>query len=217
MTWERFKMAMTDKYFPRTVHLQKERDFIRLEQGDRTVAEYEAEFAKLSKYAPTLVSDEASRARRLEEGFRADIRHAVANFELDTYEQVLNKALVVERGLVDAKKKKDEDGKKRNEPASGFNDNGSAKKFGNRGFGGNANKGTQGNKLQCSRCGRNHLDKDCRWNTGACFSCGEMGHRVAECPKRDPTKDKNDASKGTLATLLGPTYGRVYQHQPKQD
>lgn len=147
VTWERFKAALTDKYFPRTVRVQKERDFIRLEQGDRTVTEYEAEFSKLSKYAPTLVADEVSRARRLEEGLRADIRHAVANFELGTYEQVLNKALVVERGLVDAKKKKDEDGKKRNEPTSGFNDNGPAKKFGNRGFGGNANKGTQGTKL----------------------------------------------------------------------
>lgn len=53
--------------------------------------------------------------------------------------------------------------------------------------------------------------------TGACFSCGEMGHRVGEGPKRDLTRDKNDAVKGTLATLLGPNYGRVYQHQPKHD
>ena len=217
MTWDRFKTALTDKYFPRTIRVQKERDFIRLEQGDRTVVEYEAEFVRLSKYAPTLVADEISRPRRLEEGLGENIRHVVANFELTTYEQVLNKALVVERGMVEALKKKDEETKKRSEPSGGFNGTGSSKKFNNRGTGGNANKGNQGGKLQCSRCGRNHLDKDCRWNTGACFSCGEMGHRVAECPKRDPTRDKDNGNKATLAALLGPNYGRVYQHEPKEN
>ncbi|XP_017239869.1 uncharacterized protein LOC108212659 [Daucus carota subsp. sativus] len=85
MTWDRFKTALADKYFPRTVHVQKERDFIRLDKGDETVVEYEEEFARLSKYAPTLVANEINRARRLEEGLRENIRHAVANFELTTY------------------------------------------------------------------------------------------------------------------------------------
>ena len=65
-TWAKFKKALVDKYFPRTIRVQKERDFIRLEQGRKTVSEYEAVFAKLAKYAPTLVDNESSRARRLE-------------------------------------------------------------------------------------------------------------------------------------------------------
>ncbi|XP_074324251.1 uncharacterized protein LOC141661167 [Apium graveolens] len=81
-TWAKFKKALEDKYFLRTVRLQKERDFIRLQQGDRTVIQYEAEFAKLTKYASTLVADESSRARRLEEGLRSDIGNSVASFEL---------------------------------------------------------------------------------------------------------------------------------------
>lgn len=35
-----------------------------------TVAEYEAEFAKLAKFAPKLVLDEESRARMFEEGLK---------------------------------------------------------------------------------------------------------------------------------------------------
>ncbi|XP_074336919.1 uncharacterized protein LOC141674094 [Apium graveolens] len=81
-TWTKFKKALEDKYFPRTVHLQKERDFIWLQQGERTVIEYKAEFIKLAKYASTLVADESSRARRLEEGLQRDIWNSVALFEL---------------------------------------------------------------------------------------------------------------------------------------
>ncbi|XP_028099780.1 uncharacterized protein LOC114299271 [Camellia sinensis] len=46
-TWERFKNAFNEKYFPRSVHLQKQREFLKLKQGNKTVAEYEAEFTKL--------------------------------------------------------------------------------------------------------------------------------------------------------------------------
>ncbi|XP_074327565.1 uncharacterized protein LOC141665479 [Apium graveolens] len=103
-TWAKFKKALEEKYFPRTVRLQKERDFIRLQQGERTIIQYEAEFAKLAKYASNLVADESNRARRLEEGLRSDIRNFVASFELHTYEVVLNMALVIERGLAESEK-----------------------------------------------------------------------------------------------------------------
>ncbi|XP_017233498.1 uncharacterized protein LOC108207573 [Daucus carota subsp. sativus] len=172
-TWETFTESFKDKYFPRTIRAKLERDFIRLEQGEKqTVSEYEAKFARLAKYAQDLVVDEVSRARRFEEGLRSEIKRHVV---------VLNKALVVERGLTVEDEKKDYEPKKRAEPTSGFNENGQVKKFNNRG---NFNRRDSGARLSCSRCGRNHLDKDCRWNTRACFSCGETGHKVAECPKR---------------------------------
>ncbi|XP_074360595.1 uncharacterized protein LOC141700813 [Apium graveolens] len=51
-------------------------------------------------YVPTLVAGEISRARRFEEGLRNEIKRHVAAFELNSYKMVLNKALIVERGLV---------------------------------------------------------------------------------------------------------------------
>lgn len=111
--------------------------------------EYEAEFARLSKYAPTLVVDEASKAKRLEEGLRENIRHGVAAFELPTYEVVLNKALVIERGILEVEKKKENSNNKRSGSATCY------RPFkGHNSSGGNsyANKGNQGNQDQCSRC-----------------------------------------------------------------
>ena len=35
---------------------------------------------------------------------------------------------------------------------------------------------------KCSRCARSHADKDCHWNTRACFSCGQKGHKIVEFP-----------------------------------
>ncbi|XP_075636932.1 uncharacterized protein LOC142609209 [Castanea sativa] len=62
---------------------------------------------------------------------------------------------------------------------------------------------------KCSRCGRPHAS---HWNTGACFSCGQRGHRIAECPQRKegqtiprPTTGQNQG-----ASQRPKTQGRVY-------
>ena len=70
-----------------------------LEQGNMTVSQYEAEFARLARFAPTLVVDEDSKARRFEEGLRPRIKTFVIAFELTTYRALVNKALLIERGL----------------------------------------------------------------------------------------------------------------------
>lgn len=49
VTWKRLKASPNDKHFFGTVY--KRRDFIRLKQGDKIVAEYEAKFSKIVKYA----------------------------------------------------------------------------------------------------------------------------------------------------------------------
>ena len=114
-------------------------------------------------------------------GLRSEIKRRVAAFELNSYKMVLNKGLVVERGLIIDDGKKDRKTKKMAEPLNRFNETGASRKFNIRGNGGNVNRASSGNKLSCSRSRRNHLDKDCRWNTGACFSCGEIGYKVSEC------------------------------------
>ncbi|KAL5553941.1 hypothetical protein UlMin_041342 [Ulmus minor] len=96
-TWEMFKNEFFNQYFPKSVRREKVREFSRLEQGNKTIAEYEASFARLAKFAPDLVATEESRARRFEEGLRASIKQAVTPFKIITYSGVVNKALLVER------------------------------------------------------------------------------------------------------------------------
>nr|POF21029.1 hypothetical protein CFP56_53754 [Quercus suber] len=87
---------------------------------------------------------------------------------------VVSKALLVEMGLNEALADRDNNQKKRlgKERSSCFQ----SKK-----------QGTQHADTKalpkCSRCGRPYVDKDCHWNTGACFSYGQRGHRIAECPQ----------------------------------
>ncbi|XP_057747105.1 uncharacterized protein LOC130966333 [Arachis stenosperma] len=38
--------------------------------------------------------------------------------------------------------------------------------------------------LVCSRCGKDHGNRACRYGTHTCFSCGEYGHISRNCPKR---------------------------------
>ena len=51
-----------------------EEQFIRLQQLNRSVDEYAAEFLRLSQFAPYMVSDEEKRASRFQHGLKMDIQ-----------------------------------------------------------------------------------------------------------------------------------------------
>ena len=106
-TWELFKSVFYEKYFPKSIRFQKEKEFIKLTQGNMTIAQYEAEFSRLAKSAPTMVVDEETKARRFEDGLRFRIKQGVVPFELTTFRAVVSKALLVEMGLNEAQSKRD--------------------------------------------------------------------------------------------------------------
>ena len=47
MTWQKFLEVFNENYFPNSLREQKATEFLTLEQGNMTVAEYEAEFTSL--------------------------------------------------------------------------------------------------------------------------------------------------------------------------
>ena len=57
-TWLNFMREFNAKFFPPLVQERKEDEFIRFRQGTQTVAEYESQFTRLSKFAPELVMTE---------------------------------------------------------------------------------------------------------------------------------------------------------------
>ena len=52
IVWRQFREAFYNKYFPDGVRQQKVGEFVRLEHRDLTVAQYEAMFTELSRFAP---------------------------------------------------------------------------------------------------------------------------------------------------------------------
>ena len=55
MTWEVFKKAFLDRFFPREIWEAKVVEIINILQGGISVNEYSLKFTKLSKYAPSFV------------------------------------------------------------------------------------------------------------------------------------------------------------------
>ncbi|KAK2992067.1 hypothetical protein RJ640_026585, partial [Escallonia rubra] len=79
--------------------------FLKLEQGeDKTVKEYEARFARLSRFATHVIDTEERRATRFMNGLRHGIRKFLTAVTLDTYGQVLHKVQRVEKE-VEARRK----------------------------------------------------------------------------------------------------------------
>ncbi|KAK2986322.1 hypothetical protein RJ640_028980 [Escallonia rubra] len=113
MTCERFKSIFFEKYFPHNVKDQKEEEFLKLEQGDMIVAQYEAKFTSLSRYAPHLVDIENRKARRFEKGLKRDIKNKLLALKLSTYANVTERAEILDADYEEFQKEKEEQRHKR--------------------------------------------------------------------------------------------------------
>ncbi|KAK3036488.1 hypothetical protein RJ639_030835 [Escallonia herrerae] len=75
---------------------QKEEEFLKLVQNDMTVAQYEAKFTSLSRYAPHQVDIENHKARRFEKGLRRGIKNMCLALMLSTFAKVVKRAEILE-------------------------------------------------------------------------------------------------------------------------
>ncbi|KAA3473168.1 hypothetical protein EPI10_023570 [Gossypium australe] len=78
LTWEFFKTAFQGKYVGASYVDARRREFLNLTQGDRSVAEYEAKFLRLSRYARGMVATGYERCVRFEDGLRDNLRVLIA-------------------------------------------------------------------------------------------------------------------------------------------
>jgi Retroviral aspartyl protease/RNase H-like domain found in reverse transcriptase/Reverse transcriptase (RNA-dependent DNA polymerase)/Integrase zinc binding domain/Retrotransposon gag protein/Zinc knuckle len=97
MDWPAFKDVFYEQYFPDSIRNQKEIEFMELVQANMTVAQYDAKFTELSRFATHLVNDESRKARLFERGLRDEIRSDVIALKLPLKSQVLDRALIIER------------------------------------------------------------------------------------------------------------------------
>ena len=70
-----FLRGFYERFFPATAQKEMEEQFIKLQQFNRSVDEYDAEFLRLSRFAPYMVGDEEKRANRFQQGLKMDIQY----------------------------------------------------------------------------------------------------------------------------------------------
>ncbi|XP_030475790.1 uncharacterized protein LOC115692947 [Syzygium oleosum] len=100
-TWAAFTESFYGKYFSDSARERKIAEFMQLCQGQMIVDQYEAEFARLSKFAPRMVEHPEDKVRRFREGLKPDIRTQLIPTNLRTYEDIYDRAQALERDQVD--------------------------------------------------------------------------------------------------------------------
>jgi len=183
-TWDMFTEAFMDKFFPETAKFEMERRFTNLIQGNRSVDDYAAEFTRLSRFAPALVADEATRARRFKMGLDFSILENVVSLRLSTFGEVLIAAR--EQEIVQKRRKAVQRSSQTGNVSSGKPSGGPIRKPAQ-----TSTARTQPyqtapvtKNLVCDHCSKpGHLRKDCRILHGWCLRCGSKDHRVRDCPQ----------------------------------
>ncbi|XP_056163637.1 uncharacterized protein LOC130136990 [Syzygium oleosum] len=97
LNWAVFVESFYEKYFSENAQEKKLMEFMRLRQGQMTVDQYEAEFARLAKFAPTMVESPRDRARRFRDGLRPDLRSQILSHDIKDYGEMYRRAQIIER------------------------------------------------------------------------------------------------------------------------
>ncbi|XP_020097653.1 uncharacterized protein LOC109716550 isoform X2 [Ananas comosus] len=173
------------EYFPDSDKRKMKEDFRKLRQGNCSVREYEREFTHLVNCVPGMVHTDRDRAEYFERELRPDIFRTVNALKLKTFEEVLDRALWVERGNAIArderesfeKEREREKGKKRT--TSGAGGQSSSKRPPRYPRSQSRYQGPP----RCVICGGNHRPSACSQREGKCYKCGQPGHIIRDCPR----------------------------------
>ena len=71
--------------------------FVHLEQRDLTVAQYEAKFTELSRFAPQLIATEEEKTLKFQDGLKPYLKNKRSILKLGVYLDVVDKALIAEK------------------------------------------------------------------------------------------------------------------------
>ncbi|KAL6194021.1 hypothetical protein ACLB2K_035105 [Fragaria x ananassa] len=80
----------------------KAREFVNLVQGELSVVGYQAKFKELMRFAPSMILDEYTKAKRFEDGLKLMIRQKVAILKLNRYLDVVERALIAEQSVLES-------------------------------------------------------------------------------------------------------------------
>lgn len=215
--WASFMEVFNKQYFPEGVRLALELEFGRLQQGERSVNEYAAEFYRLEEFGSKWNS-EASRANRFVEGLRPRLKSVMLYGGCSELREVVLRAVRIEQDLQEGTQRNQKireypnpiaeakpnystgpnyvDKRRKTQPGS-FRSN-----MTNNSSTGSANQSVQPRRcFNCNEVG--HFAQQCMQGKPSCFNCGEAGHIQRNCPK--PRKEAGEKppmlSKGRVFSI----------------
>ncbi|KAI0518731.1 hypothetical protein KFK09_006167 [Dendrobium nobile] len=193
ITWDEFTTVFRMWFVPPSAQRQMQEAFMRLEQGRKSVMEYEAEFTALARYAAHLIPTAEEKCYRFLHGLNRELRHPLVPFRIHEFSELVERARLIEIDLAtpvpryeDTRRRRDDvrrddSGRDRDrEKRSRYESSrGSASGSASR----SASIVSSGGSGTCIHCGKRHAGQ-CYLVTGQCFHCGQQGHRAAECPQK---------------------------------
>ncbi|XP_073120799.1 uncharacterized protein [Henckelia pumila] len=166
-----------------------------------SVLEYTSKFNSLGTYVPTVMANDTLKMHCYKKGLNSRVQSALAVYQATTFVDLMGAAI---RAKTDIKRREDEHKNKR--PLS-VSTNQSVQKFKKPNQSSGPSKGsipTDAAIKLCPICNFRHPG-ECRRTSGACFNCGKMGHRIAECPK---------PKKVGMRSNVGATPGKTKENKP---
>ena len=120
VTWDYFVTEINTNYVTDDYKESKWKQFLTLRQGKLTMAKYEKEFIRLSKYASESVLTEKFRCRQFEEGLHESIKRlVVTSLQVVNFYQLVQAAIKIEKSKIKSQERKKEKKFSRESSSSG--------------------------------------------------------------------------------------------------
>ncbi|MQL75377.1 hypothetical protein Taro_007740 [Colocasia esculenta] len=219
LEWAGFLEIFRGKYFSERVKEKKAAEFAALRQKGMSMAEYEAQFARLSVYAPHLVGTERLKANQFMDGLRPMFIERLGPHNIQTYTEMVQRAQLVEDTMAKVEGMRGKDNSKpvfvkkgapniaptfRNNNVNNNNKRPNTR----RDVAGDKRVKMEGRQLaeNCKFCDKSgHRAEECWKKLGACLRCGGRDHHIPDCPmmKDQPGRAQNvPLRQGCLNAIL---------------